>query len=485
MSTPELAELAGRWGTSAELNALETVMWRAEADPRLRSTITALEILDCVPDWERLRAAHDWGSRMVPRFRQRVVELPVGLGSPRWAVDPEFEIDRHLSRRTLPPPGGLRELLDLAEEIASAPFDRDRPPWEAVLVEGLEGGRAGYVLKMHHSHTDGLGGIQLLSMLHSPQREPLRDKPQPIAPAAEDAGTTELLAGQVGRELRRLPSGGLRAASEGLSLGRRALAHPDRAVGEALHYARSFQRVLAPAPCEPSPLLRARSLRWRFEVAEVPLAELRAAAKAAGGSVNDAFLAALLGGFRRYHEHFHVPIDAMPVAIPVSLRTGDHPMGGNRFAGVNFAAPVGEADPRRRIERIRRFVLGARAEPALDALGLIAPALSRLPGPLLARLVGSLTQANDLQASNVPGIARPVYMAGARITHMFPFGPLPGCAAMIALVSHDGTCCIGANLDRAAIADPDLFAACLHEGFAEVLDLREGVVPASSGEPAR
>jgi hypothetical protein len=116
-------------------------------------------------------------------------------------------------------------------------------------------------------------------------------------------------------------------------------------------------------------------------------------------------------------------------------------------------------------------VLTARHEPAVDALALIAPALGRLPGPLLSRLSGQLTSGNDLQASNVPGIAKPVYMAGARITHMYPFGPLPGCAAMISLVSHNGTCCIGANLDAAAFTDPDLFARCLVEGFAEVLDL--------------
>lgn len=476
MAEPTQTE-TGTWGAAREMNALEALMWRAEADPRLRSTVCALDILDCVPDWDRLRAAHDWATRIVPRFRDRVVEPTLGLGAPEWATDPDFNLDRHLRRERLPAPGTLRQLLDIAEETASADFDRRHPPWEAVLVEGLEGGRAGYLLKLHHSHTDGLGGIQLLSMLHSKTREPTPDKLMPAPAEPQEPSGARLLAGQLARLARQAPDAAARAAGDALSLTASAAQHPDRAVNEALHYARSFQRVMSPPPARPSPLLQGRSLRWRFEALEVPLADLRAAGKAAGGSVNDAFVAALLGAFRRYHEAFDVAIDAMPMAIPVSLRKDDHPMGGNRFAGVRFAAPVGERDPRERIRLVREVVLTRREEPAVDALAVIAPVLGRLPRPILTRLGGQLTQNNDLQASNIPGIAHPVYMAGAQITHMYPFGPLPGCAAMIALVSHNGICCIGANLDPAAITDPDLFATCLDQGFAEVLDLRDEAPP--------
>jgi diacylglycerol O-acyltransferase / wax synthase len=203
----------------------------------------------------------------------------------------------------------------------------------------------------------------------------------------------------------------------------------------------------------------------------MPLADMRAAAKAGGGSVNDAFLAALLGAFRRYHEECGVEIETMPVAIPISLRSGDHPMGGNKIAGARFAAPVGEPDPRERMRLVREFVLTARAEPAVDALSLLAPIMSRLPESMVTQIGRRSTHANDLQASNVPGIGHPVYIAGARVTHMYPFGPLPGCAAMVVLVSHDGTCCVGANIDPAAVTETGLFARCLREGFDEVLAL--------------
>jgi hypothetical protein len=140
-------------------------MWRSERHPRLSSTITAVELLATAPEWKRLVAAHEWGTRLVPRFRQRVVEPTLPIGPPFWANDADFDLAYHLRRVELPAPGTVRQLLDLAQSLAIAPFDRTRPLWEGTLVEGVEGGRAAYILKLHHSLTDGLGGIQLLSML--------------------------------------------------------------------------------------------------------------------------------------------------------------------------------------------------------------------------------------------------------------------------------------------------------------------------------
>ena len=163
----------------------------------------------------------------------------------------------------------------------------------------------------------------------------------------------------------------------------------------------------------------------------------------------------------------------MPIGIPVSLRTSDDPMGGNRFAGARFAAPVGEADPRARIEIIREFVITARAEPAIGFLDLVAPALSRLPTAAIIELAAGMTNVSDVQASNIPGMGHPVYLAGARVTGLYPLGPRPGVAAMIAMISYDGTCCIGLNVDPDVISDLEVFETCLREGFDEVLDLRK------------
>jgi diacylglycerol O-acyltransferase / wax synthase len=463
--------IAQAWGTAREMSEFEALMWRAESDPRLRSTIMGVYLLDGEPDWKRLHAAHEWGSRIIPRFRERVVDPPLHLGRPAWTPDPDFDLTYHLRRVKLPEPGGFDQVLELAEQIAMTPFDRARSPWEAVLVEGLEGGRAAYFLKLHHSLTDGQGGIQLLGLLHSRKREPSPDKPMPEPPEPERATPLSVLAEQTVDGARSAPRRLSAFAGRAARLAAGVLLRPRTVTDEGLRFGRSLARVLAPPPAEPSRLLRGRSLTWRFGTLEVGLNELKAAARAADGSLNDAFVAALLGGFRRYHERHGEELDELPMAMPISLRKGDHPMGGNRFAGARFAAPAGEPDPAERIRLVHDFVLTARAEPALDALGLAAPAMNRLPTPLVTRWYLGQTTKLDLQASNVAGIPYTVYMAGARIERLFPFGPLPGSAVMAALVSHDGTCCIGINCDPAAVTDPEGFFECLQEGLDEVLAL--------------
>jgi diacylglycerol O-acyltransferase / wax synthase len=485
--TPDLVAAGAAWSAATEMNPFETVMWRSEADPRLRSTVTIVEILDQAPDAGRLLAAHDWASRIVPRFRQRVVEPPLTLGAPEWVTDGELDFGYHLRHMHLPAPGTLSQVLEIAQAVAMRPLDRARPLWEAVVIDGLEGGQAAYILKAHHCVTDGIGGVQLLSMLHSRSREPTRERPEPAAPPADTRTAVEILAAQAARRAAEAPARAVRQSTVATGLAARALRSPARSLTDAIAFASSLRRVADPATGAPSPLLRPRSLAWRFEAAEVPLADLKAAAKSAGGSVNDAFVAAVLGGFRRYHEHFSVPIDTMPIAMPISLRTASDSAGGNRFAGARFAAPVAERDPRERMRQVREFVITARAEPAINAAALLSPALSHLPGTLVARVLATLTSTNDAQVSNVPGIPYPVYMAGARITRMYPFGPLPGCAAMITLISHDGTCCIGINMDAAAITDPALFRRSLREGIDEVLALRPAPATAApaTAAPAR
>jgi hypothetical protein len=257
----------------------------------------------------------------------------------------------------------------------------------------------------------------------------------------------------------------------------RSLANPAKAAKELRELAESASRVLSDTGAAGSPLLRERSLSWRFLALDVAFKDLRAASKVAGCTINDAFLASLLGAFRLYHAKYAQPIEEMPVAIPISVRREDDPEGGNKFTGARFAGPVGIVDPRERMVKINEIVRNLRGEPALDAMGVVAPLLSRLPGPVLGALSGAMTASNDLQASNVPGFREDLFVAGARIERVYGFGPLPGCATMITMVSHGDTCCIAANIDRAAITDPDLFGRCLQDGFAEVLALAEDTQP--------
>ncbi len=461
------------WGASPRMNPLETAMWRAEsADRRLRVTVSLLELLDPAPDWDRLLAAHEWASRMVPRMRQRVVEPALALGTPVWVTASDFDLSRHMHRILLPAPGTLRQLLDVVQDFAAAPLDRDRPLWEALLVEGLADGRAGYVAKSHHSVTDGLGAVQLMMRLHSRTAEHDPDRPEPPVPAAGEASRAGLFAGQVADAVRATPMAAVRQGTRALGTLTRPWDAASRAAGQALSAVRLVgQGAAAPSG---SALLARRGGGWLFEVIEVPLADLKAGAKAAGGSLNDGLLAAVIGGFRRYHEQQGAPVDRLTVGFPISLRAQDDPQGGNRFTGARFAAPMAETDPAARIAAVRQFVLGARAASATTAdtvPAALAPVIGWLPAPVVSTISGRLTSTNDVQVSSIPGVPFPVYIAGSRITHMYPFGPLPGCAAMITLISHNGDCCIGINTDTLAVTDPGRLTDDIRAGLDEVVEL--------------
>ena len=457
------------WGVAPEMNALETAMWRAETvDPRLRANVTLLELLEPAPDWDRLLAAHEWASRMVPRMRQRAVEPALGVGTPRWVTVEGIDLERHVRRVRLDPPGTMRQLLDVVGEFAAAPLERDRPLWEVLLVEGLADGRAGYVVKTHHSTTDGLGAVQLMSLLHRRSPDPDPARPEPPVPVADEASPVGVLADQLAGAVRAAPLEALRRGVGALG----ALTRPWETASHVVDVARAAARTLAPAPGGSSPLLAARGGGWHFEVLEVPLADLKAGAKAVGGSVNDGLLAAVVGGFRRYHERLGAPLGTMTLGIPISLRAQDDPQGGNRFTGARLTAALDVSDPAERIPAVREFVLSARTQGGADAATeLLTPALAWLPAPVIGALSSSLTSANDVQVSNMPGVAEPVYIAGSHIVRMYPFGPLPGCAAMITLISHEGQCCIGINVDAAAVTDPSGLVADLQAGLDEVVAL--------------
>ncbi len=465
-NSADLHSLEG-WGGGPEMSHFEGVMWRLDVNPHMRSTMTGVEILDHAPDWQRLRAAHERLTASIPRFRQRVVEPLFGLGTPHWVDDPDFSLDYHLRRLRVPEPATPRQLLEQAQWIAMTPFDRARPPWEVILIEGLADGRAAYVLKMHHALSDGHGMMQLLSQAHSHSAQPGPPVEQPARqPAAPLPSTGAVLGRQVRAGLSRLPQQTRKLVADVAQ----GLQRPD-AAREALRYVQSAARILGRKPAPKSPLIAGRSLSWHFDALDFPLDDFKAAAKRAGASLNDAYIAGIAGGFRRYHEQLGQPIAKLPIVFPVSVRTAADGLGGNRFVGGQFDAPLDEPDPVACMKTVGAFVETLRAEPALDVLLRVMPIVGRLPTPLLGKMMSGVTAAQDVQATNVPGLRRPVYIAGARVTHFFGFGPLPGCAAMFAMLSHDQRCCIGINTDAAAVREPDRLVECLRLSFDEIMGI--------------
>jgi WS/DGAT/MGAT family acyltransferase len=459
--------------SSEKVGALDYLLYRGDHDPATRSTILGIEVLDTTPDWRRFRAVFDRASRSIVRLRQKIVEPTLPTTSARWVVDPDFDLDFHVRRMRAPRPGSLREVLDFAEVLLQSRLDPGRPLWAVTLVEELAEGGSAVVFHASHAVSDGVGAMELFAELYDPERDaPAKEIPlQPIP--HELSGNSLMLNG-----LMELPGALTRATGSALSQAASAVTNAVRNPGStmsALDYLQSAGRVMGRAG-QPSALLAGRSLRTRSDALTMPLAGLRAAGKAAGGSVNDAYLAGLCGALRLYHEAMGYPVPDLPMAVPLSIRADGDPRGGNRFTAVNVCAPVGEADPALRIKAFSTDIARGRSEPALGIVDALIPVMAVVPKAVLNTVSGAMLSA-DVQATNVAGDPGDTYLAGAKVLSQYGIGPLPGVAMMTALVSRAGVCTVTVRYDLAAVRDVETFRGCLVAGFAEVLALGDGGEP--------
>src|SRR6201991_3257974 len=179
-------------GLPEELSAVDQLLHRGEANPRTRSGIMGVELLDATPDWERFRTRFENASRKVHRLRQKVVMPTLPTAAPRWVIDPDFNLDFHVRRVRVPEPGTLREVLDLAEVALQSPLDISRPLWTATLVEGLAGGRAAMMVHLSHAVTDGVGGVEMFANLYDLERDPPREGAPPM-PIPQDLSPNDLM----------------------------------------------------------------------------------------------------------------------------------------------------------------------------------------------------------------------------------------------------------------------------------------------------
>jgi diacylglycerol O-acyltransferase / wax synthase len=444
----------------------EGLMWRLEKDPYLTSTFATVSVLDCPPDFERLRARMERARHAVPRLGWRVQPAPVGLSAPTWADDPDFDIDRHVRRIALPEPGSRRQLLDLTNLITLDPFERTRPLWQFTVIEGLGEGRAALVQKMHHTITDGEGGVQMsLQYLDF-----ARDAPDPEPVAAESADAVgPPPAPTTAEAVRDLLIGGFRFP---LSVARQVkalLADPasiPTAGTAAIDTIRSLVTQLSDVERARSPLWRERSLRRRFEVARAPFAETKEAARRLGGSLNTAFITAAAEAASRYHIELGEPVEQLRASMAVSTRTESS--GANAFSLARMMVPTGEMPIAERFAAINEVATAAREQGSSASLEVLATVAAALPTSLITRLVRQQTQTVDFATSNVRGSPVPMFICGAQLLENYPIGPLLGVAFNLTLLSYDGSLDMGLNVDAAAVADPDRLAQLLERAFTDL-----------------
>jgi diacylglycerol O-acyltransferase / wax synthase len=403
---------------------------------------------------------------LVPRYRQRVAEVPGHLANPVWVDDPDFDIDYHVRRSGLPRPGTESQLLDLVSRVMARPLDRHRPLWEAYLVEGVEGGRVAVVTKTHPALVDGLSAIDIGQVLldvapDAPAPEPVEWRPRRAPTGAE-------LVFEALDEYVRRPSA-LVEKARGAAGDVRATA---ARMGGLLRTARS---AILPAPH--SPLNAAVGSQRRVAVARAGLAEVKEVRKVYGGTVNDVLLAVVTGALREWLLSRGEPVTggrSVRALVPVSLQDDEGPEG-NRVSSYLVDLPVGEPNPRVRLTRLSYAMGGVAAHgqsvgaDSLIALTGFAPPTLHALGARAAR--GLSRRLFNLVVTNVPGPQVPLYAAGGRMLEVFPVVPLArGQGLSIGMTSYNGQVFFGLNADPDIVGDVHVLADLIEQETGELVE---------------
>ncbi|WP_436794121.1 wax ester/triacylglycerol synthase domain-containing protein [Actinospongicola halichondriae] len=445
----------------------EALMWNLEKDPALSSWFASITILDTVPSIERLRSRLAVAVADIARLRQRVVPSVGRLSPPMWAEDPEFDLDYHIRRMAVPSPGGPAELHEMAANLLLDPFERTRPLWQFVVIEGLEGGKAALFQKMHHTITDGEGGIRLAEKFTDFERDASHDDPVIEVgqrPVGEDFGESAREA--LGHNVRRVGGVTQRVVKSVVLNPFGTAAGVGAVVGEVA-------KTLAPAgdPSEAvgSPLWKTRSLKRWYGTIQIPFDDAKKAGKGLGGTINDFFVAGALAGSVAYHEARESAPHKLRVAMPVSTRK-DGSAGGNQFSITTneLDAPTGAAAA---FEVVRDGLADAKAGTSVDILGSLSMVINLLPTSVLAKFAKDAASSVDFTVSNVRGAPFEVYIAGAKVEALYPMGPIAATAFNLSMMSYAGMLDMGLVVDAGAVDEPEELRDHIEAAYRELIEL--------------
>ena len=426
---------------------------------------------------------------LLPPFRWRLVEVPLGLDLPYWVEDRDFDLDFHLRDSAVPPPGDDRQVAETVARIFARPLDRAHPLWELYLIHGLRGRRVALLTKIHHAVVDGVSGNEILTILLDPSPEG-RELPPPPAERAGGRvpGELEMLGrGLLGiprqpvRALRSLPTtvpnltelpgAGVVPGAPTLSRALARLRGRDPAVLEVTS-ARP-PRTVFNGPISP---------HRRFAFGSLPLDAVKRIKNELGVTVNDVVVTLCATAVRDWLlDRDELPEDPLVAMVPVSVRTPEQQGAfGNRVSMMVVPIPTHEADPRRRLLQVHEWLRGAKERHRALPADLLTDATSFIPPALLARaarttmdVIGRLRPPLNLVISNVPGPRTPLYCAGAQLQANYPVSVIvDGVGLNITVLSYRDHLDFGIVVDREQIAD----AWPLMQGLAAALRELEAAI---------
>jgi diacylglycerol O-acyltransferase len=437
-------------------------------------------------DYDRLVALITNRIAFVPRYRQRIREVPGRLANPVWVDDVDFDITYHVRRSALPRPGSDDQLQEFVARVQPKRLDRGRPLWEVYLVEGLAEGRFALVTKTHQALVDGINAVDIAHVIvdnESDHEEPANETWRPSRSPSDVELITSALVEVVHRPSQIVDNirGGV---TDVKAVGGRALS--------ALGAVTSAVARTAARPAPSSPLSAEIGEARRYVMVGTDLADYR---KVRGRllqghyaddvTVNDVVLATISGALRTWlltrgeTVHSATTVRAM---VPVSVYdTDDATRLGNRVAACFVDLPVGEPRALMRLHQIafamRQQMEGGQAVGAESLAGLAGFASPTLHS-LGARLGMAMSRRLfNLIITNVPGPQQPLYVGDALMLSTYPVMPLASWQAVsIGLTSYDGGVYFGLNGDRTAMPDLDVLGQCLVDALAELVESRDATL---------
>ncbi|MGH3675225.1 MAG: WS/DGAT/MGAT family O-acyltransferase [Mycobacterium sp.] len=398
-------------------------------------------------------------------LRYQLVDIPLKLHHPMWAVNDDIDFDYHVRQARVPAPGGRRELDQLIGEIASTPLDRRRPLWEMYVADGLADNRIAIIHKVHHVLADGVASANQMAKAMEPH-QPSRVVGMPEAP--DMARTRAALLRAAGRDhvrlVRKLP----RLVSETAS-GVSRVRRRSKERGEHPDLARNF----SPPDCFINHVVTPGR---RFATAPLALSDVKETGKHLGVTINDMVLAMAAGALRKLLLRYDGRADSPLIAgVPVSTDTSPDRLVGNEFTYMTPSIPVHIDDP---LERVKVTAVGTKiAKENNQLLGpTILPAwLAYLPPslapPMFRRQARRMESASlmNLTISNVPGPRERGHIEGATVSEIYSVGPVvTGSGLNITVWSYVDQLAISVLTDDRTLDDPHEATDAMIDAFAEI-----------------
>jgi WS/DGAT/MGAT family acyltransferase len=411
-------------------------------------------------------------------FRQKLVQVPLGLDHPYWMDDPDFDLEFHVRHIALPSPGDWRQLCILVARLHSRGLDLSRPLWEMYVIEGLDAvdglppGSFAVMQKTHHAAVDGVTLLEITSAIHDREADAAPPEPPPAAAPEPVPSQWAVL----GRALANTATRPMRYAG---------------AVARSLPSGMRLQRQVAGGELEvpdltPAPRTRFSGIMSGHRVFEGRRFDLTAVKRikgaVEGATVNDAAIAVVGGALRAYlSAKGELPTEPLRVMVPISIRTEDQAgTAGNQVSVMVASSGSDIADPRARLAAVRDSTRQSKAfAEAIDARSL-AEFSEFLPGGLAALSARTAsqfemaTQASPIVntvVSNVPGPQVPLFLAGARLVTLFGGAAVvDGMGLLHGVTSYCGELMITVISDREMMPDPAAYAQCLDDSFAAMVE---------------